>query len=180
LEKVDFIKHIGKEHYVDSKQSIIPFILEHYNLDELKFKNKKDIDSNLPILHKLHTAINNHDLNTILNLYADDAILIPAFSNRARKGKEEIKQFYKEFFENDNVKISMYQVSSQEINELKIDTGMYLMRWMSKVRREEEYLRFMLIVKEGKIVSDNSSIEPNFNTVLTSNLPIAYAEDFNE
>jgi SulP family sulfate permease len=180
LEKVDFIKHIGKEHYVDSKQSIIPFILEHYNLDELKFKNKKDIDSNLPILHKLHTAINNHDLNTILNLYADDAILIPAFSNRARKGKEEIQLFYKEFFENDKVKISMYQVSSQEANELKIDTGMYLMRWMSKVRREEEYLRFMLIVKDGKIVSDNSSIEPNFNSVLNSNLPLAYAEDFNE
>lgn len=180
LEKVDFIEHIGREHYKDSKRSIIPFILEYYNLSELKFTNKKNIDSDLPVLHKLHTAINNHDLKTIMELYAEDAVLIPAFSNRTRTGKKEIEMFYKDFFEKDDVKISMYQVSAQETNGLILDTGMYLMRWMSKEKREEEYLRFTLIVKNGKIVSDNSSVEPNMSTLVNSNLPKAYAGDFDD
>lgn len=180
LEKVDFIEHIGRDHYKDSKRSIIPFILEHYNLNELKFTNKKNIDSNLPVLHKLHTAINNHDLITIMELYADDAVLIPAFSSKKRIGKKEIGIFYKNFFEKDDVKISMYQVSAQDTNGLIIDTGMYLMRWMSKEKREEEYLRFTLIMKDGKIVSDNSSVEPNSPSLISNNLPHAYAGDFDE
>ncbi|MFT5263771.1 MAG: hypothetical protein ACI8YQ_002515, partial [Polaribacter sp.] len=178
--KVDFIEHIGRDHYKDSKRSIIPFILEHYNLNELRFTNKKNIDCNLPVLHKLHTAINNHDLKTIMELYADDAVLIPAFSSKTRTGKKEIEIFYKDFFEKDDVKISMYQVSAQEANGLIIDNGMYLMRWMSKEKREEEYLRFTLIVKDGKIVSDNSSVEPNAPSLVNSNLPKAYAGDFDE
>ena len=32
LEKVDVIKHIGKEHYKDSKESVIATVLEYYNL----------------------------------------------------------------------------------------------------------------------------------------------------
>ncbi len=181
LEKVDFIEHIGKDHYMDSKRSVIPFILEHYHLEELKFTNKKNIDNNIPILHKLHTAINKHDFKAVMELYADDAILVPAFSNKTRQGKNEIETFYKDIFDKDGVKISIYQVACQEVNGLKIDTGMYLMRWMAHGIREEEYLRFTLVVKDGKIVSDNSSIEPNFSSLINSNnLPFAYAKDFEE
>jgi len=34
LEKVKFIEHIGKNHYKDSKKSIIPIIIEHYHLEK--------------------------------------------------------------------------------------------------------------------------------------------------
>ena len=181
LEKIDFIKHIGKDHYMDSKRSVIPIILEQYHLEELKFTNKKNIDDNLPILHKLHSAINNHDLVAVMELYAEDAILIPAFSNIPRQGKKEIETFYKDNFGKDGVKISIYQVSCQEVNGLKVDVGMYLMRWVAKGTREEEYLRFTLIVNDNKIVSDNSSVEPNFSSLIGSNnLPIAYAKDYEE
>ncbi|MFT4970530.1 MAG: hypothetical protein ACI9O4_002288 [Chitinophagales bacterium] len=75
----------------------------------------------------------------------------------------------------------MYQVALQEVDDLKIDTGIYLMRWMSSEKREEEYLRFTLIVKGNKIVSDSSSVEPNFSSTINSNkLPNAYSKDFEE
>ena len=181
LEKVDFIEHIGKDHYKDSKRAVIPIILEHYHLEDLKFTNKKNINKNLPVLHQLHAAINKHDRKAVMELYADDAILIPAFSNKTRKGKKEIESFYEDILEKDEVKISIYQVACQEVNGLKIDTGMYLMRWRSTEKREEEYLRFTIVVKDGKIVSDNSSVEPNFSSLINSNsLPNAYAGDFEE
>ena len=180
LEKVDFIKHIGQEHYMDSKRSVIPIILEHYQMEDIKFTNKKNLNENIQILNKLHLAINNHDLIGVLELYTDDAVLSPAFSTKTRVGKKEIEQFYKEIFENNDVKISIYEVSVQEVNGLRIDTGMYLMRWRSKEKREEEYLRFTIVVKDNKIISDNSSIEPNYATVVSTNLPHAYAGDFDE
>ena len=52
LEKIDFIKHIGKVHYKDSKKSIIPIILEHYHLKNwyLKFLNAEysSVTENVP------------------------------------------------------------------------------------------------------------------------------------
>ena len=33
LEKVNFIKHIGKDHYIDSSNSVIPIVLQYYRLE---------------------------------------------------------------------------------------------------------------------------------------------------
>ena len=41
LDKVNFIEHIGKEYYKDSKSSIISIILERYHLEESNFSNKE-------------------------------------------------------------------------------------------------------------------------------------------
>ncbi|MFT4970529.1 MAG: hypothetical protein ACI9O4_002287 [Chitinophagales bacterium] len=34
-----------------------------------------------------------------MELYADDAVLVPAFSNKTRKGIKELETFYKNIFE---------------------------------------------------------------------------------
>jgi len=179
LEKVDFIEHIGKEHYLDSKRSIVPIILETYHLDNQNDKNCVD-KKVLPILDKLQNAVNQHDLDAIMGLYAEDAILIPAFSNRIRKGKEEIREFYNGFFEKDDIEITVYQVSKQHSQNLKVDNGMYLMKWKNNNIENEEYLRFSLVVQNELIISDNSSIEPNFKPTEIKELPLAYAEDFKD
>ena len=51
------------------------------------------------------------------------------YEKRARKAKE--------IFENKDVKISSYQASVQEVNGLRIDIGMYLMRWKAQEKREK-------------------------------------------
>lgn len=57
---------------------------------------------------------------------------------------------------------------------------MYLMKWRLNGIEQEEYLRFSLVVEEEKILSDISSVEPDFNTTTYSHLPLAYAGDFEE
>ncbi len=178
LEKVEFIEHIGKDHYKDSKRSVIPIILETFHIGAT---SENCIDKQeLPILDQLQNAINKHDLEAIMDLYAEDAVIVPAFSNKMRKGKSQIRNFYKTFFDKDDVEITVYQVSKQSSDNLKVDNGMYLMKWKIDGIEQEEYLRFSLIVQNEKIVSDNSSIEPDYHMNIKHNLPYAYAGDFEE
>ena len=112
-----------------------------------------------------------------MKLYADEAVLLPAFSTRMRKGQEQIRNFYIDLFEKDDIKISVYQVSTQKINRLKVDSGMYAMKWKIDGFLKEKHLRFSLVIKNGKIITDHSSIEPQFNESLDS-LPKAYKKDY--
>ena len=41
LEKLDFIKHIGKDHYKDSKRAVISIISEYYHLEKLIFPSEE-------------------------------------------------------------------------------------------------------------------------------------------
>jgi len=134
-------------------------------------------EPSVPVLDKFQLAINNHNLDLLMQLYCKDAILVPAFSTKLKRGQAEIRQFYKDFFEKDNVHIAVYQVNSQKVNGLKVDNGMYSMSWTNHGFEKEEHIRFSLIIRDGKIVTDHSSIEPVFYNAVES-LPKAYAGDF--
>jgi MFS superfamily sulfate permease-like transporter/ketosteroid isomerase-like protein len=120
-------------------------------------------EPNVPILDQLALAINNRNLDLIVKLYAKDAILTPALSNKLKKGKKQIYQFYNDLFEKDNIRVTVYQVSTQKIANLKIDNGVYLIKWTNHGFEEEKHIRFSLVIKDGKIITDHSSIEPAFS-----------------
>ena len=125
----------------------------------------------------LQERFNKHNLDLLMKLYAEDAILVPAFSSKLRRGKDQIRAFYKDFFEKDDVSIMVYQVSSQKISGLKVDNGMYVMRWKNHGLEKEEHIRFSLVIKDRKIVTDHSSIEPVYSDSIDS-LPKAYRQDY--
>ena len=120
-------------------------------------------EPSVPILDKLSLAINNHNLDLVMKLYSKDAILTPAFSSELKKGKQQIRQFYKDFFEKDDVHITVFQVSTQKVDGLKVDNGMYSMRWTVDGFEKEQHIRFSIVIKAGKIVTDHSSIEPIYS-----------------
>lgn len=134
-------------------------------------------EPSVPILDKFQLAINNHNLDLLMKLYCDHAILIPSFSTKLKRGKNQIRQFYKDFFDKDDVHITIYQVNTQKVDGLKVDNGMYVMKWKNHGFEKEEHIRFSLVIKGRKIVTDHSSIEPVFNNSVNS-LPKAYAGDF--
>ena len=134
-------------------------------------------EPSVPVLEKLQLAINNHNIDLLMKLYSEDAILVPAFSTKLRRGKNQIRTFYKDFFEKDDVHILVYQVNSQRADGLKIDNGMYVMKWTNHGFEKEEHIRFSLVIKDRKIVTDHSSIEPVYNDSVDS-LPKAYEGDF--
>lgn len=134
-------------------------------------------EPSVPVLDKFQLTINNHNLELLMKLYCDDAILTPAFSTKLKRGKTEIRKFYKDFFEKDDVHITVYQVNTQKVDDLKVDNGMYVMSWKNEGFEKEEHIRFSLVIKDGKIVTDHSSIEPVYNESVKA-LPKAYARDF--
>ncbi len=134
-------------------------------------------EPSVPVLKKLQLAVNNHNLDLLMKLYSEDAILVPAFSTKLRRGKNQIQAFYKDFFEKDEVQITVYQVNSQKADGLKVDNGMYEMKWKNHGFEKKEHIRFSLVIKDRKIVTDHSSIEPVYNDSVDS-LPKAYEGDF--
>ena len=141
LEKVEFIKHIGADHYMDSMRTVIPILLEMYHVD-LKHKDVVDAKQ-VPVLEKFQSAINTHNLDALMGLYAEEATLVPAYSSNFKKGKKAIRHFYEDFFEKDDVQITVYQVNSQKADGLKVDNGMYVMKWKNHLptaKKERETL----------------------------------------
>jgi MFS superfamily sulfate permease-like transporter len=114
----------------------------------------------VPVLNKWVAAINGHDLNALMQIYSDEAVMIPAFSTRIRRNKDQIKDLYRDLFEKHDLKVIPYLVGTQNISGLKVDSGQYKIRWKSDGFEESSDLRFSFVIKDGKIVSHHSSIEP--------------------
>lgn len=113
----------------------------------------------VPLLDKWLRAINSHDLNLLMKLYADDAVMISAFSNRYRKGKYEIKDLFRDLFEKDDLKVVLYQVHTQKASDLKIDSGEYKVKWTNEGFEESETIRFSIVIKDGIIITHHASVE---------------------
>lgn len=170
-----FMKRMGKSNGEVWAQFKSTF-QEQQSMDDIE---QADIISepSVPLLDKFQLAINNHNLDLVMKLYADDAILVPSFSTKLKMGHQQIRKFYKDIFEKDNVHITVFQVNTQKVNKLKVDTGTYSMKWNHKGFQKEKHIRFSLVIKNGKIITDHSSLEPDF-APSTSYLPSAYASDF--
>lgn len=153
-----FMRRTGK-----STQEVIQSFKESFlpDSDKEQMERTDMIQEPLvPVLDKWVKAINAHDINGLMNVYSDGAVMIPAFSTRIRTNKKEIKELYKDLFEKNNLKVSPYQVNSQKINGLKMDSGQYKISWNTKGFDKENNLRFSFVIQDGKIVSHHSSIEP--------------------
>ncbi len=170
-----FMKRLGKSNAEVWQQFRSSFQSQNYPSSI----EQEDIASepSVPILDKLQLAINNHNLDLLMKLYSDDAILFPAFSIKVRSGKRQIREFYTNFLHKDKVNITVYQVGTQRVNGLKVDNGMYVMRWNNNGFDYEEHIRFSLVIKKGKIITDHSSIEPAFSDSIDT-LPSAYVSDY--
>lgn len=126
----------------------------------------------VPVLDKWMRAVNHHDINTLMELYAEDAMMIPAFSSKIRKSRIELRDLYQDLFEKNDVQVLPKEVVSQRVNGLKIDSGVYELIWTSGGFEKRNKLRFSFVIKDGKITSHHSSIEPDEG--LTIEHPEAY------
>ncbi|MEO9802447.1 MAG: SulP family inorganic anion transporter [Reichenbachiella sp.] len=135
-------------------------------------------EPSVPVLDKWVAAVNAHDPNGLARLYADEAIMIPAFSTRVRRSKDQIKDLYRDLFEKDGLEVVPYQVSTQKINGLKVDSGQYKMKWNAQGFEEGKNLRFSFVIQDGKVISHHSSMEPGEEVTISH--PEAYDADFVE
>ncbi len=133
-------------------------------------------EPSVPVLDKWVKAVNNHDINLLMQVYSDDAMMIPAFSTRIRRNKDQIKDLFRDLFEKNDLRVVPYQVGTQKVDGLKVDSGQYKIKWKSGGFEESNDLRFSFVIKEGKIISHHSSLEPGDDVSISH--PEAYDEDF--
>ncbi|MCP4456942.1 MAG: DUF4440 domain-containing protein [Cytophagales bacterium] len=147
------------------------------NADTARIERQDMIaEPSIPVLDKWVKAVNNHDINLLMQIYSDDAMMIPAFSTRIRRNKYQIKDLFRDLFEKNDLKLVPYQVSTQKIDGLKVDSGQFKIKWKSGGFEESNDLRFSFVIKGGKIISHHSSIEPGDDVSISH--PEAYDEDF--
>ena len=79
------------------------------------------------ILNKWIKSLNNHNLDDILSLYSESAILVPTLSNKIRKNKAEIKDYFIHFLGKKDLRAKVKEVHIKYIcnNRVKIDSGNY-------------------------------------------------------
>lgn len=169
-----FMKRIGKTNAEILAQFTDSFKSE--NNQSVLEKEDQQRDTLVPVLTKWTAAINDHDIDGLLRLYSDNAIMIPAFSTRIRASKDEIRELYANLFKKDSLEVEIQQITSQSVNGLKIDSGQYLLKWSTQGFSQSNHLRFSFVIQEGKIATHHSSIEPSVE--LTVSKPEAYADDY--
>lgn len=130
----------------------------------------------LPVHNKWLKAINSHDLDGLMKLYSDDIMMIPAFSTKIRRNKVQVRNLYKDLFEKDGLKIIPVDSITQNVNSLKVDSGLYRVKWKSQGFEEDNILRFSFVIKDNKIHVHHSSLEPD--NELSISHPEAYDMDY--
>lgn len=171
-----FMRRTGK-----STQEVWVLFMDSFKeeTDTAVMERADKIDEPLvPIFEKWTTAINSHDISNLMNLYADNVIMIPAFSTRIRRNKDQVKDLYRDLFEKNDLHVTPYQISSQKVDGVKIDSGQYKIKWKSQGFEKTNDLRFSFVIKDGHIVSHHSSIEPGEEVSISH--PDAYDLDFVE
>lgn len=168
-----FMRRLGQ-----STNEIISQFKNTFRADEPPVLESADLmqEPQVPILNKWVRAVNDHDLDSLMELYADEALMIPAFSSKIRKSKIEVRGLYHDLFEKDDVKVTPIDIVTQRINGLKVDSGVYELIWKSGGFEKRNKLRFSFVIQNQKITSHHSSIEPGDE--LSIDHPEAYDETF--
>lgn len=171
-----FMKRIGK-----SNAEIIAQFTSSFKTDKQQNEMEKEDQQRepvVPVLTKWAAAINDHDIEGLLRLYSDDAIMIPAFSTRIRTNKDQIKDLFRDLFEKDEVEVEIQNIATQPVNGFKVDSGQYRLKWNTQGFPKSNNLRFSFVIKEGKIATHHSSLEPSEEVTISR--PDAYVADFVE
>lgn len=118
------------------------------------------------ILNKWIESINENNLDAILSLYSESAILVPTLSKIIRKNKLEIKDYFIHFLENKGLKAEVKEVHIQSLynDTIKINSGNYLFSYYNEKNEFQELTaRFSFVIKDNIILEHHSSIAPTNN-----------------
>jgi len=134
------------------------------------------MQSETPVFNKWLAAINQHDLETLMECFDEEAILIPAFSTRIRKKKKEIHNLYKDLFEKDDLYVNLKEVTTQMTHGLKVNNGQLELVWKSRGFTQHNLIRFSMALKDDKIITMHTSLLPD--STISISVPSTYEEGF--
>jgi len=116
-------------------------------------------------LNKWLKLVSVQDMDGVVGMYADDAVLLGTYSNKVRIGKDDIKEYFKEFLSK-KPKASLIQATTHYVlDRFYIINGFYDFEIESSNNNKEVvHARFTFVFgtkeSELKIISHHSSIIP--------------------
>ncbi|WP_417603263.1 DUF4440 domain-containing protein [Owenweeksia hongkongensis] len=111
-------------------------------------------------------AIKARQLNKILNLYSEKAILLGAFSPEVASTKSEISQYFKELFKRTDLSVCFLETYITKMEDAAINTGIYRFDYTedgnrrSVVARYTFALQYSEITGQWLIINHHSSVLP--------------------
>lgn len=111
-------------------------------------------------------AIKARQLNKIVNLYSEKAILLGAFSPEVATSKKEISQYFKELFKRTDLSVHFLETYITKLEEVAINTGILRFDYTqdgnkrSAVARYTFVLQYSSITGQWLIVNHHSSVLP--------------------
>ncbi len=123
-------------------------------------KNPKDI------LKQWMKAVNDGDVETLLNLYDNKAVLIPTFSNRLLNTADKLKDYFEKLGNREDLSIALHEKTliTQELgNQIFLLSGIYNWRFVVDGELLNFEARFSYVIdlsKSNPILQHHSSQIP--------------------
>lgn len=105
-------------------------------------------------------AMNSTYVSKVMELYAPNAVLIPSMSSQLKKTAEQIKEYFGTFLTKSDFKIEIIEASKQELEDIIVESGIYIFSWMVKEKPHRVSARFTLVIQNEKIIQHHSSVSP--------------------
>lgn len=155
-----FMKRLGK-----SNQEILGQFKSLFSEKPIFTLESEDVlaDPQVPVYNKLIHMVNTKTLDGLLSLYHENAVLVPSFSSRIRRSKEEIKDYYQTLFKVDNLVLSKEEIYLNKTEGQRIDSGVYEISWDNGGSRASYKLNFMIVIENDKIIAHQSSYHHSNN-----------------
>lgn len=159
-----FMKRLGKTNQEIWKQ----FKSSFSNKPVFNLENEDALTNPLvPVYNKLIHNVNTKNKEGILELYHENAVLVPSFSSRIRRNKAEIEDYYATLFKMDDLAISKNEIFLNKTNGQRVDSGIYNISWSNGASRANYKLNFMIVVEDEKIIAHQSSYHHTNNVSIS-------------
>jgi MFS superfamily sulfate permease-like transporter len=155
-----FMKRLGKsnkEIMAQLKSSVSG--VENIDLERQDMLKEPDV----PVFNKWLSMIQSKDLDGITQIYHKKAVFLPPFSTRIRSASMDIKSFYQQLFQLDDLTITKEDVLMSKSRRLRVDSGHYRISWTSAGISTSHLLVFSMVVEGEKIMAHHSGMYSNDN-----------------
>ncbi|MBN1845402.1 MAG: DUF4440 domain-containing protein, partial [Sedimentisphaerales bacterium] len=73
--------------------------------------------------------VNQHDVDKVVELYADDATLWGTFSEIRRDGRTLVREYFRHFLNLDSLEAAVTQITRRHLGDVTLYSGQYVFRY---------------------------------------------------
>jgi hypothetical protein len=108
--------------------------------------------------------VNEHNVEKVVSLYAEDATLWGTFSENRRDGTHLIREYFTHFLSLDSLQAVITQITTRILGNAKIYSGQYTFRYQENNTAKQVKARFTFVTgihnNTERILEHHSSVIP--------------------